>query len=78
MPLVLFSWLTTNPYFKDLTNVNLRKELYEQKIKMIEEEVTPFGFINTGEEEEKTFVDGTGQVWKEAEEYVNYAKSDFL
>ena len=78
MPLVLFSWLTSNPYFKDLTNVNLRKELYEQKIKMIEEEVTPFGFINTGEEEDKTFVDGTGQVWREAEDYAHYAKSDFL
>lgn len=75
MPLVLFSWLTTNPYFKDLTNVNLRKELYEQKIKMIEEEVTPFGFINTGEDEEQTFVDSTGQVWTQTDDY---AKSDFL
>lgn len=75
MPLVLFSWLTTNPYFKDLTNVNLRKELYEQRIKMIEEEVTPFGFINNGEDEDKTFVDGSGQVWEEIDKY---AKSDFL
>jgi hypothetical protein len=62
MPLVLFSWLTTNTYFKELTNINIRKELYEARIKMIEDEVTPFGFINTGEEETQ-FVDSSGQTW---------------
>jgi hypothetical protein len=66
MPLVLFSWLTTNSYFKELTNVNLRKELYENRIKMIEEEVAPFGFINTGEDEDDhKIIDDTGQVWYE-------------
>jgi len=64
MPLVLFSWLATNPYFKELTNVNLRKEIYDAKIKMIEEEIVPFGFINTGHEEHIE-VDQAGQVWVE-------------
>ena len=64
MPLVLFSWLATNPYFKELTNVNLRKELYDTRIKMIEEEVTPFGFINTGHDD-GMFVDDRGQAWFE-------------
>ena len=73
MPLVLFSWLTTNTYFKELTNINIRKELYEARIKMIEEEVTPFGFINNGEEENQ-MVDASGQVWQ----VENYHKSDFL
>lgn len=73
MPLVLFSWLTTNTYFKELTNINIRKELYEARIKMIEEEVTPFGFINNGEEENQ-MVDVSGQVWQ----VENYHKSDFL
>ena len=70
MPLVLFSWLTTNSYFKELTNINIRKELYEARIKMIEEEVTPFGFINNGEEE-VFFTDNSGQVWETH-------KTDFL
>jgi hypothetical protein len=70
MPLVLFSWLTTNSYFKELTNINIRKELYEARIKMIEEEVTPFGFINNGEEE-AFFKDASGQVWETH-------KTDFL
>jgi hypothetical protein len=72
MPLVLFSWLTTNTYFKELTNINIRKELYEARIKMIEDEVTPFGFINTGEEETQ-FVDASGQTWTTDER-----KFDFL
>ena len=70
MPLVLFSWLTTNSYFKELTNINIRKELYEARIKMIEEEVTPFGFINNGDEE-AFFKDSSGQVWETH-------KTDFL
>ena len=48
MPLVLFSWLTTNPYFKDLNDVNLRSIMYEQRIQSIESELTPFGFYNDG------------------------------
>jgi hypothetical protein len=48
MPLVLFSWLTTNPYFKDLNDVNMRSIMYEQRIQSIENELTPFGFFNDG------------------------------
>jgi hypothetical protein len=70
MPLVLFSWLTTNSYFKELTNINIRKELYDARIKMIEDEITPFGFINNGEEE-LSFTDTSGQVWE-------MHKTDFL
>jgi len=73
MPLVLFSWLSTNPYFKELTNINIRKEMYEKRIEMIEQEITPFGIIDTGEDD-NTFVDGSGQVWQEE----NTQKYDFL
>jgi hypothetical protein len=54
MPLVLFGWLTTNSYFKDLStkDVNLRKIMYEKQMKAIEEELTPFGFIDDGLAEE--------------------------
>ena len=48
MPLVLFGWLTTNPYFKDLNDINIRQAMYENKIKMIEDQLTPFGFYNDG------------------------------
>jgi hypothetical protein len=73
MPLVLFAWLTTNSYFKELTNINIRKELYDTRIKMIEDEIVPFGFINNGKEETQ-FIDSGGEVW----ELSNSHKSDFL
>jgi hypothetical protein len=48
MPLVLFGWLVTNPYFKELNDVNIRQVMYEQHIKQIEDELTPFGFVEDG------------------------------
>ena len=50
MPLVLFGWLTTNSYFKELSlkDINLRKAMYEKQMLAIEEELTPFGFIDDG------------------------------
>ena len=48
MPLVLFGWLTTQPYFKDLNNINLRTIMYEKQIQAIEDELTPFGFYDDG------------------------------
>ena len=61
MSLVLFGWLTTNQYFKDLTNVDIRQKLYDQQISQIADEMTPFGFITDGTEDE-TFV-SDGAIW---------------
>lgn len=66
MTLVLFSWLFTDPYFKDLTDINIREEMYKNQIEAIENNVAPVGFINNGLEEEK-YVDDSGQVWDFAE-----------
>ena len=63
MPLVLFSWLTTNPYFKELNNVNLREAMYQERIKQIEEDVVPFGFVLNGTEDEYSVEDG--DVWRQ-------------
>ena len=53
MTLVLFGWLTTQPYFKDLNDINLREMIYKSRIKMIEDELTPFGFISDGQGSEE-------------------------
>ena len=53
MSLVLFSWLTTNPYFKDLNNINLREIMYKKQMQAIEDELTPFGVYDDGNAEEK-------------------------
>lgn len=55
MPLVLFSWAVTNPYFKELSDINIRHVIYENQIKMIEDQLTPFGFYDDGnQQDEKT------------------------
>jgi hypothetical protein len=48
MTLVLLGWAANDPYFKELTDSNLRKVLFEDQAKIIEEELTPFGIIDNG------------------------------
>jgi hypothetical protein len=61
MSLVMFAWVTSNTYFTDLTDIDIRKKLYDGQMKQIEEELTPFGIIMNGTEEE-VFVD-SGDLW---------------
>lgn len=62
MTLVLFAWMTNSSYFKELSNVNMREHIFEERINQIEDSLTPFGIIDNGQEEE-TFVDSSGTVW---------------
>ncbi len=48
MTLVLFAWSTRQEFFKNLTNTDVRLEMYEQDIKKIEDELLPFGYILDG------------------------------
>ena len=64
MTLVLFGWLTTQSYFKDLTNFDLRKNLFQEKIQKLEDELTPFGFIDDGRNMENgPTIDIDGDAW---------------
>lgn len=63
MSLVLFSWLSRQPYFKELTNLDTRLALFKNEIKQLEEDLAPFGFISSYEEDSlTTFSDGS-DVW---------------
>ena len=46
MTLVLFAWLTRQEYFKDITNIDVRTSIYQEKIEELEEDMSPFGFIS--------------------------------
>ena len=63
MGLVLFAWLTAQSYFKDSTNIDIRKVLLEEQNFMGEEELTPVGIIDDGRSQEP-LVD-SGDVWSE-------------
>lgn len=58
MSLVIFSWASNDPLFKDLMDSNNRKALYNQQIQKIEEELTPFGFLEDLEDPEFEVADG--------------------
>jgi hypothetical protein len=62
MTLVLFAWMTSQAYFKEFSDIDIRKTLYEEQIKRMEEDLTPFGIINTGLERD-TFRDDEGNTW---------------
>ena len=63
MCLVLFAWATNELFFKDLTDTNLRKALYEEQFKQIEENLTPFGIIENGIPEEEKPQIMTDAIW---------------
>ena len=50
MNLVLFGYFVSTQYFSDMTDINLKQMMFEQKMQEIENDVVPFGFIDDGEE----------------------------
>jgi hypothetical protein len=51
MCLVMFAWLTTNEYFKDIINVDLRQRLIAEKKEKDEADLLPFGYSSITEQE---------------------------
>jgi len=62
MTLVLFAWCSTQNYFKELTDLDIRTKLYQEKMQQIEEDLAPFGFVDDGLEE-TSFIDNEGNRW---------------
>ena len=63
MCLVIYSWLVAQDYFKELTEQDVRKRLYEEQKNQIEQDMAPFGFISDGISGESSFVDDEGDRW---------------
>ena len=77
MTLVMFSWASNDILFKDLMNSNNREALFKQQMINIEEELTPFGFIDNGipDELQPEVIDG--DLWltdKYQDDYKDYIK----
>ena len=67
MCLVIFSWLANQRYFKELTDVNVRGQMFTDQQNAIESDMAPFGFIDNGlddpEGNDNSFYDYAGEVW---------------
>ena len=48
MNLVLFGYFVSGTYFRDLTDIDLKKIMFEDRMKEIDEDVPPVGFIDDG------------------------------
>ena len=67
MCIVLFSWATNQEFFKDLTDTDFRKKLMEDRDKMINDDVLPFGFIDDGSDIEEIINKGSQEFWNGAD-----------
>lgn len=67
MCMVLFGWLSTMPFFKELVNVNTREVIYNQQMQHITQNLTPF-VIQKGTDSPAAWVAG-GDYWLVSDEY---------
>ena len=67
MCLVIFSWCANQRYFKELTNVDVRGQMFTDQQNAIEADMAPFGFIDDGlndpEGNDGYFTD-SGELWQ--------------
>ena len=48
MNLVMFGYFATTQFFSDMTNINLKEMMFQEKMRAIEDDIVPFGFIDDG------------------------------
>jgi hypothetical protein len=48
MNLVMFGYFSTGSYFLDMTNINMKQMMFAERMREIDENIVPFGFIDDG------------------------------
>ncbi len=63
--LFIFAWCTDQTYFKELTNNDIREQMYKENQDQLEQDMAPFGFVINGLEDDNigTAVDEYGTRW---------------
>jgi hypothetical protein len=69
MTLVIFAWMTTQQYFKEIVNHDLRKQMQLEMLNQSDEEMPSFGIFDDGNNS-KYIVEG-GDVWLNKEDSEN-------
>ena len=68
MCLVIFSWLANQRYFKELTNIDVRGQMFTDQKNAIEADMAPFGFIDNGLDDpeglDNGYFDDAGVLWQ--------------
>ena len=63
MCLVIFAWLVAQEYFKEMSDNDIRKRIYEEQKNQIEQDMAPFGFVQDGLNDMGSFTDKDGDTW---------------
>ncbi len=67
MTLVLFSWMTNQQFFADMTDTNIKQKLHEEQLKQIEEESLPTFLAGHMDVDQSMDYIEDGAVWKVVE-----------
>jgi len=61
----IFAWATDQTYFKELTNNDIREQMFKEQQDQLEQDMAPFGFVVDGLEDENVgqMVDEYGTRW---------------
>jgi hypothetical protein len=65
MPLVSFGWLTSQRYFKENINSNIRQIIQEEQTNIMDRDLVPFGIISNGLNDPMGERDKNGDLWIE-------------
>ena len=69
MCMVMYAWAVAQDYFVEMTDQNVREELYEKDKRQLEEDMSPFGFIMDGTEDDVIVDTEAGLIWKSADDW---------
>ena len=64
MNLVMFGYFVSTQYFSDMTDINLKEMLFKNKMKQIEDDMVPFGFIDDGQAHIEVLEGREGDTWQ--------------
>lgn len=66
MTLVHFGWLTSQRYFKETINSDIRQSLQQEQMNIMDQDLVPFGIIDNGVDNQQDFeIDASGNLWFE-------------
>ena len=72
MSLVMFSWVTTQQYFKEIVNHDIRKQIQLENMNQMDDDVLPAPIIEDGLEHDFEIMGG--DMWEVADGGETYAK----
>jgi hypothetical protein len=63
MNLVMFAWFTTNQFFNELTDIDVKKMLYSERVRAMEDDIVPVGILDQ-EDDNSRYTREDGLVWE--------------